>query len=401
MSEALFEGLKVLDVGSWIAGPVAGTMLADFGANVIKVEVPGIGDQYRYLSGVKGLPDAEGNYMWEMDGRNKRSLTLNLKTEAGIEVLHKLISECDVYITNQPFPVRDAFDLNYEDVKPLNPNMIYASLTAYGEKGPERDREGFDLVAYWARSGLMDLVHDAQAIPSQALPGMGDHPSAVSLYAAIVTALLKREKTGEGSMVHTSLLANGVWAASCIAQAGFAGGNYETFRAVRRTRNFPTTSYETADKRYFLFPMVRTPDEIDSFFCCLDLSELLVDDRFAKPENRIENRAELSKIIQAKMLAKTADAWQQLFTEQGIPAVLMTHIEEVVDDPQVYENNIVKPSGSGVLAPYLISHPVNVDGCEPVSPNRAPELGEHNDEILASLGYSPDDILKLRASKVI
>ena len=101
------------------------------------------------------------------------------------------------------------------------------------------------------------------------------------------------------------------------------------------------------------------------------------------------------------MLEKSADAWQDLFTEQGIPAVLMTHIEEVVNDPQVYENNIVKPSGDGVLAPYLISHPVNVDSCEQVSPNRAPELGEHNDEILASLGYSPDVILKLRASKVI
>jgi len=401
MSELLFDGLKVLDVGTWIAGPVAGTMLADFGADVIKVEIPGVGDQYRTLSAIPGLPEATSNYMWEMDARNKRSITLNLKAEAGVEILHKLVSECDVYITNQPFPVRDAFGLNYEDLKALNPRMIYASLTAYGEKGPERDKEGFDLVAYWGRSGLMDLVHDAEAIPSQALPGMGDHPSAVSLYAAIVTALLKREKTGEGSMVHTSLLANGIWSASCLAQAGFAAGNYETFRAVRRTRKFPTTSYETADKRYFLFSMVRSPDEIDRLLCCLGLAELLVDDRFSETENLVKNNAELSKIIQARMLEKSAVAWQHLFTEQGIPAVLMTHIEEVVNDPQVYENNIVKPSGDGVLAPYLISHPVNVDGCEQVSLNRAPELGEHNAEILAYLGYLPDDILKLRASKVI
>ena len=121
MSELLFDGLKVLDVGTWIAGPVAGTMLADFGADVIKVEIPSVGDQYRTLSAIPGLPEATSNYMWEMDARNKRSITLNLKAEAGVEILHKLVSDCDVYITNQPFPVRDAFGLNYEDLQALNP----------------------------------------------------------------------------------------------------------------------------------------------------------------------------------------------------------------------------------------------------------------------------------------
>jgi crotonobetainyl-CoA:carnitine CoA-transferase CaiB-like acyl-CoA transferase len=193
MSEAfLFAGLKVLDVGSWIAGPVAATMLADFGADVIKIEMPGVGDQYRQLSAAANTPVADSNYMWQMDGRNKRSLALNLKTEAGMTILHQLIAECDVYITNHPLPMRRALQLNYEDLKPLNPSMIYASLTAYGETGPDKDMEGFDLVAYWARTGLMDLVRAPGAAPTQALPGMGDHPSAVSLYAGIVTALLKR-----------------------------------------------------------------------------------------------------------------------------------------------------------------------------------------------------------------
>ncbi|MEX2327014.1 MAG: CoA transferase, partial [Pseudomonadales bacterium] len=172
MSEYLFSGLKVLDVGTWIAGPVAATILADFGADVIKVEMPGPGDQYRILSGTPGTPDADSNYKWQMDARNKRSLSLNLKTEEGMSILRQLVAECDVYITNHPLPMRRQLGLNYEDLKPLNEKMIYASLTAYGEEGPDRDKEGFDLVAYWGRTGLMDLVRDAGAPPAQALPGM-------------------------------------------------------------------------------------------------------------------------------------------------------------------------------------------------------------------------------------
>ncbi|HET6471725.1 MAG TPA: CoA transferase, partial [Pseudomonadales bacterium] len=209
MAERIFEGLKVVDVASWIAGPVAATILADYGADVIKVEMPGIGDGYRALAAMPGMPVSPINYTWMMDARNKRSLTLNLKDPRGRKILSKLVGACDVYVTNQPMGMRRNFGLTYEDLAPLNPRMIYASLTAYGERGPERDREGFDLVAYWARTGLMDLVRTGDVEPAQSLPGMGDHPSSVSLYAAIVTALFRRERTGVGGEVNTSLLANG------------------------------------------------------------------------------------------------------------------------------------------------------------------------------------------------
>ena len=154
-----------------------------------------------------GSPDADTNYTWHMDNRNKRSISLNLKSEEGRKILRQMVSECDVYVTNLPQPMRRQWQLTYDDLAAVNPSMIYASLTAYGEKGPERDREGFDLVAYWSRSGLMDLVHAPGAPPGPALPGMGDHPTAVTLYAGIVTALLKRAQTGQGSHVHTSLMA--------------------------------------------------------------------------------------------------------------------------------------------------------------------------------------------------
>jgi formyl-CoA transferase len=402
MDDLLFKGLKVLDVGSWIAGPVAGTILADFGAEVIKIEIPEAGDFYRQLSALPGYPDAPANYMWEMDARNKRSLTLNLKTEKGMEILHQMVKTCDVYITNQPFPMRESLNLMYEDLKPLNPAMIYASLSAYGEKGPDRNKEGFDLVAYWARTGLMELVRDPEAIPSQAIPGMGDHPSAVTLYAAIVTALLKREKTGEGSMVHTSLMANGVWSASSIAQAGFSEGNYDTFRALRRHRRHQSAVYQTADARFLQFTMVRTPEEFARFLTCIDLHELVTDDRFESPEKRFINSEELSEIIQRRIIEKPADAWLHLFVENDVHAVLVARIEELVNDVQVYENNMVTvPTGDGVDSPNIINHPINIDGLARVGPRHAPGIGEHRHEILSDLGYDDDTIRQLIDTGVI
>lgn len=402
MDNMLFSGLKVLDVGSWIAGPVAGTILADYGADVTKIEIPVAGDFYRQLSALPGYPEADANYMWEMDARNKRSLALNLKTEAGIDILHRLVRACDVYITNQPFPMRESLNLMYEDLKPLNPRMIYASLSAYGEKGPDRDREGFDLVAYWARTGLMDLVRDSEAIPAQALPGMGDHHAAVSLYAAIVTALLQREKTGEGTMVHTSLMANGIWSASCIAQAGFSGGSYDTFRALRRHRRHHGGVYQTADSRFLQFTMVRTPEEFARFLECLDLHELLTDDRFDSPEKRFVNSEDLAQIIQRRVIEKPADAWLHLFIENDVHAVLVARIEELVNDVQVYENDMVsEPVGEGVASPQIINHPVNVDGLGRAGPRHAPGIGEHSREVLAELGYSEAAIDQLAADGVI
>lgn len=402
MSDYLFSGLKVLDVGTWIAGPVAATMLADFGADVIKVEIPGAGDQYRILSGVPATPDAEHQYMWQMDARNKKSLTLNLKTEDGIAILHKLIAACDVYVTNQPFPMRRALKLNYDDLKSLNPTMIYASLSAYGEEGPDRDGEGFDLVAYWARTGLMDLVRDPGGKPAQALPGMGDHPSAVSLYAGIVTALLSRERTGEGSMVHTSLLANGLWSMSCIAQAGYAGGSFERYRDNREVPSFARELYETSDQRFLQFTMVRAPEELANLVRIVGEPDIFEDPRFNTLELRLENGAALVEIISAQIRKRHSDDLLKAFSEAGVPVNRVRWVEELIDDPQVHINKmVVPPTDDEMEMPLVINHPVKISNVSQVGPRRAPEIGEHADEILADIGYSEAEIAALRERSVI
>ncbi|MCZ6854160.1 MAG: CoA transferase [Gammaproteobacteria bacterium] len=402
MADHLLSGLKVLDVATVIAGPVAATMLADFGADVIKIEQPGRGDMLRYISGIPTTPDADSNYLWQMDGRNKRSLALDLKSAEGIAVLYKLIERCDVFVTNQPLPVRRSLKLTYADIEPLNPKMIYASLTAYGEEGPDSDGKGFDLVAYWAHSGLMDLVRSPGSPPAQSLPGMGDHPTAVALYAGIMTALLHRERTGEGSMVHTSLLANGLWSASCIAQGVLAGGDMPEYRARNVESGILHKIYPARDGRFLQFTMVRSEEELQRLLVVIGLDELLADERFGTLESRYEHRATLTSLIAEKLLGADSSDWVTRFAEQQITVNRVQIVEEAVRNVQLKINKmVVPPEDDEMDVPWIINHPVKIDNVAQVGPKPAPGLGEHSQEILKELGYTSDEVELLFDSGVI
>jgi crotonobetainyl-CoA:carnitine CoA-transferase CaiB-like acyl-CoA transferase len=397
MNDYIFSGLKVLDVGTVVAGPVAATILADFGADVIKIEQPGEGDLLRVLSDIPTTPDADSNYFWQMDGRNKKDLTLNLKTPEGIEILHKLIADCDVYVTNQPFGVRRALKLSYDDIKPLNPSMIYASLSAFGEEGPERDSKGFDLLAYWARSGLMDLVRSPGCKPSQALPGMGDHPTAIALYASIVTALLNKERTGKGAMVHTSLLANGLWSAASIAAGALANGDMDAYRATNQVPAATGYVYATKDNRWLQLTMIRSEGQFLQFLDSIDQLHFIKDERFTTPELWYENREQLSALIQNVLINREAAEWLAIFEAKMVPIELVATVDEAVRNEQLIINNmVVAPTDPDIDVPFIINHPIKISNLDQVGPKRAPELGEHTDEILQNLGYSHQQILALK-----
>ncbi len=398
--DLLFAGLKVLDVGTWIAAPVATTMLADYGADVIKVELPGIGDAYRMYSGVPSTPASPHNYCWLLDARNKRSLSLNLKTDDGKAILRRLIEGCDIYVTNQPLPLRRSLGLMYEDVKQINPKVIYASLTAYGEEGPEKDREGFDLVAYWSRSGLMDLVREIGAPPASALPGMGDHPTAVTMYANIVTALLKRERTGKGSFVHTSLLANGLWSVSCVGQAALLGADFTPFKNPV-TGGFQRSVYETADGRFLHFAMVRTVEEFDLLMLALEATELFGDPRFESPEQRYAHGAQFIEALRPYARKQTAAEWMALFSEMGVPAALMAKVTDLAKDPQVLANHMIMHPREEFGPGPIIDNPLNIEGLKRVPLSPPPALGQHSREILQSMGFDDAAIDGLAARGVI
>jgi len=402
VSDYLFSGLKVIDCATVIAAPAAAMMLADYGADVIKIEQPGEGDMLRMLGDIPTTPYADSDWFWQLDGRNKRGVALDLKQPAGMEILRKLVAGCDVFITNQPYSVRESLGITYEDLKPLNPGMIYASLTAYGEKGPERKRKGFDQLAYWARSGLMELMREPGTRPTQGLPGMGDHPTGVALYAGIVTALLNRERCGEGSLVETSLLANGLWSAAGIAQGAMADGDMPLYRSLNESPPAMMLPYQTLDGRWLQFNMIRNEDLQSLLFVALEAPEILADSRFSSQELMFENRELLGLELQNIIEQQTAKHWLTIFDAFELPVNLVALVEESKTDPQVLQNQmVVAPEDVRIKTPLIIEHPIQISNVPKVGPICAPALGEHTNEVLADLGYTVEQVTRLRESGVI
>src|SRR5260370_927901 len=207
--ENIFSGLKVVDLASFIAGPGAATILSDFGADVIKAKPPDAGAPYRHPFQLPPQPRSKDNYAWHLDNRNKRGMSLDLKSPHARPVLERLIKWADVLVVNFPHPARKRLKLTYEEVASWNPRLIYADITGYGDKGPDADLPGFDITAFWARTGLLSLTRDSGAPPTLPPSGSGDHATAVGLYGAIVTALYRRDRTGKGGHATTSLLPQG------------------------------------------------------------------------------------------------------------------------------------------------------------------------------------------------
>ncbi|MDB5513454.1 MAG: carnitine dehydratase, partial [Tardiphaga sp.] len=274
MENGIFAGLKVLDCASFIAAPAAATVLSDFGAEVIKIEPPGSGDPYRNLPNLPGYPHSEHNYAWLLEARNKRSLALDLGKPEARAVLHRLVADSDVFITNFPPQVRQKLGITYAELAPLNQRLIYASFTGYGEKGEEANKPGFDSNAYWARSGLMDLVRaDEKTTPARSVAGMGDHPCAMALFGAIVTALYKRERTGKGSHVSSNLMANGIWASGVLAQAKLCGATFQERRPRERALNAVTNHYKCRDGRWLILSLLNEERQWPALACCLGREE--------------------------------------------------------------------------------------------------------------------------------
>src|SRR5258705_1968765 len=293
-SDNIFSGLKVVDLASFIAGPGAAVILSDFGAEVIKVEPP-TGDTGRIGYKIPPQPRAKDNYPWHLNNRNKRGLALDLKSPQAGAIVERLVKWADVVIVNTPHPARKKLKLTFEDVKQVNPRVIYADVTGYGDKGPDADLPGFDITAYWARTGLLSLTRDAGAPPTLPVSGSGDHGTAVSLYSAIVTALYRREHTNEGSYVTTSLLASGTWAAAVANPAAPGDATVYPLHDRLKPPNATFNVYKTSDDNWFL--IVLTPDKWPALAMGIGRPDLLTDPRFANPAKQAANSAELTAIL--------------------------------------------------------------------------------------------------------
>ena len=399
--ESLFSDLKVVDFASYIAGPAATTILSDFGATVIKVEPPGTGDPYRYFYTLPPNPVSEHNYPWQLTNRNKRSIALDLKAPEAKDVLLRLVQWADVVVTNFPPKVKEKLGLTYEELAPLNPRLIYADITGYGAKGPEADKPGFDMTAYWARSGLMQVTHDGNSPPSLPIPGVGDHATASTLYSAIVTGLYRREKTGKGSHVSTSLIAEGAWAAATWIEGGLNGAKFYPHHYRQTPPNALINPYRTADDRWLML-VLPTSKDWPGFANAMQLSALPDDPRFADERSRAANSSALVEILDAQFAKQPLAYWKKTFDEARVIYSVVQIASEIVNDRQMYENDIFVPLAEPTAgATHTVNSPVQIAGVPKVAPGRAPELGEHSYDVLHDLGFAADEITRLFSNGVV
>jgi crotonobetainyl-CoA:carnitine CoA-transferase CaiB-like acyl-CoA transferase len=399
----LLDGLRVVDLASFIAGPAAATILGDFGADVVKVEPPTVGDTYRAFAHVPPNPQVHGvNYTWQLDNRNKRSIELNLKSPDASAVIKRLVQWADVLVTNFPPPTRAKLGLEYKDLAPLNPRLIYADITGYGETGPDADKPGFDATAYWARSGLMDMTRQGTAPPAINVPGAGDHSTAVTLFAGIMTALYRREKTGKGARVSASLIAEGAWATSCWLQAMLVGA--KDARPVDRLNppNALGSVYRTADDRWLLLAFVNENKEVPLFLRAIGHPEAADDPRFHDSASRHAHAGEIVALLDKIFATRPLAEWRELLDAADLTYGVVQTLEESAHDPQLIAEGVLVPVDDGSAEPYLtIDSPVRLDQAQKVRPRPAPGLGEHTDAVLSELGFDAAGIADLRSAGAV
>ena len=396
----LLEGIRVVEIATFVFMPGAGTVMSDFGAEVIHVEPPGAGDPYRALYRMKPLPQGEENYCWEMDSRNKKSLVVDLKSEPGHEIILDLVKNADVLITNFHPSVLNDLRITYEELSAINPRLIYAHGTGYGELGEEVEKPGYDATAWWARTGLMDAVRPAGGDLALSTAGMGDHPSSMTAFGGIALALYARERTGKGTKVSTSLLANGAWANSLLIQAALCGSTTYVPPTQTDTPNAMVNHYPCADGRSFFLVLIKESEEFEKFCTVIERLDLVDDPRFSELSARRENSTALTEILSNWFAQRPLAAWRKVLDDNAITFGNIATTTETITDDQMIQNGIFvefadQPGRKTVNSPLELK---DFPKRQPVAP---PILGQHTTEVLRELGYDEERIAELQSQNIV
>ena len=393
----LLKGLKVVDFTSYIAGPGAACILGDWGADVIKVERPG-GDSMRHaFADLK--TDIGSNPTFDVDNRGKRGIVLDISKPAGRDALAKLAAEADVFLTNvRPVSLRK-YGLDDKTLRGASPRLVYAVITGYGLEGPDAHLPGFDVTAFWARSGIGYMTAPKGAEPFQRTSGLGDHTTSLATVSAILAALYERERTGEGRLVQTSLLATGVYLMSSDMAVQLKLGRVASVRARDNPINALSNYYRSADGRWFVHNPPGNSAGWEIFLKAAGRPDLVDDERFASGKARRQHARELCAELDAAFAALTFEEIARRLDEADLVWAPMQTPAEVAADPQVAAAGAFVDVEDGKGGTYRSpAAPARFPGADASVRPPSPQLGEHTREVLGELGYSDSEVAEIFAT---
>jgi crotonobetainyl-CoA:carnitine CoA-transferase CaiB-like acyl-CoA transferase len=400
----VFHGVRVVEVAEWVFVPVAGGMLADWGADVIKIEHPVRGDGYRGLVSTGLNTGGAVNQNWELANRGKRSLGLDLKTEQGRALLLELVATADVFLTSQLPSVLDRLGLGVEEVRAVNPNIIYARGHGFGVRGPDADKAAYDSTAYWARGAVEETINQGIAdAPIGPRGAFGDRQGAVQLAFGIAAALFRLATTGEPSVVDVSLLASAMWAVGSDTLSALQG-NYRHAAppAMKGIANPLVENYETADGRWLQLCFLQSDKFWPDLARAVGRADLLDDERFGSHASRAEHAAALSEALVATFRSRTLKEWRDAFAPERFPWAPFQRVDEFIDDPQVVANGYVGVLDYDAAGTYRFPTGAVQFDEQPPNLRRAPEHAQDTELVLVEeLGHSWDEIVKLKDEGVI
>ncbi|GIW40610.1 MAG: CoA transferase [Candidatus Binatia bacterium] len=400
---SVLEGIRVVEVADWGFVPSAGTVLADWGADVVKVEHPVRGDPIRGLVTSGIVPGARGvNFFVEQLGRNKRSIGLDLAKDEGREVLCRLVERADVFLTNFLPSARRRLRITYEDLKAVNPRIVYAKGHGQGQRGPDADKGGYDGASFWARGGIADrLTRPGEPLVMQR-PAFGDFTGGMFLAGGIAAALFRRERTGKGGEVDVSLLGNAVWVLSPDIVAAMTYGFELPPSGVGGTPNPLVRIYACKDGKRISLMMLQEERFWPIFCRTIDRPDLLEDPRFATAEARKANVDELVRVLESVFAARTREEWARALRASDCIWAPVQSPSEVPDDPQVVANRYVLEFPHPAHGRFRVAaSPVQFDNEAPEVRKAASESGADTEEVLLELGYGWEDIARLKDAQVV
>jgi len=391
------EGVRVLELGIWVAVPAAAAVLADWGASVVKIEPPD-GDPLRGLAATGLVPyQPDVNPAFQLDNRGKRSIVLDLRRPEGRDVAHALVRQSDVFLSNLRRQKLAALGMGYETLRAVNPRLVYAGLTGYGVDGPERDRAAFDYAAFWARAGIMASLGEPEGPPPTQRPGMGDHMTGLGMAGAIAAALLARERTGVGQEIGMSLFQAGMWMLASDIQAAITTG-YAHMPGGRRAAPNPLFNfYRTRDDRWIHLIMLQPDRHWRGFCAAIGHPDLAGDERFGHALIRFRHAQELIAILDPLFATRTLTEWGVLLDQSGCFWGKVQSVAEVASDPQAEAIGAFAETSLPDGRPLRIVKSPVAFGSTPASvAGPAPELGQHTEEVLLEAGYAWEDIARLK-----